>query len=112
MVDMVTNTQNGAKKVIDNTNNLLNAGNGDLKNSQNYYKNFASTLSNTRTDGVNANNIFNFFAKPLSIKDITKKVMSAAQNFDWRWIVILVIGIFIGDLGKTWIRRKPKVEEK
>lgn len=112
MVDTVTKTQNGAKKVIDNTSNLLTTGNGDLKKSQNYYKNFAAILSNTRTDGVNANNIFNFFAKPLSVKDITPKVIGAAKDFDWRWIVIFVIGILVGVLGKTWIRHKPKVEEK
>lgn len=112
MVDTVTKTQNDAKKVIDNTNSLLSTGNSDLKKSQNYYKNFTSILSNTRTDGVNANTIFNFFAKPLSVKDITPKVISVAQGFDWRWIIIFMIGILIGVLGKTWIRHKPKVEEK
>lgn len=112
MVDTVTKTQNNAKNVIDNTNNLLSTGNGDFKNSQSYYKNFASILSNTRTNGVNANNIFKFFARPLSVKDITPKVLSVPQGFDWRWIVIFVIGILIGVLGKTWIRHKPKVEEK
>lgn len=112
MVDTVTKTQNAARKVIDNTNNLLSTGNGSFKNSQNYYKNFAAILSNTRTNGVNANNIFNFFARPLSIKDITPKVVSVARGFDWRWIVIFVAGILIGVLGKTWIRHKPKIEEK
>ncbi|URZ02840.1 type VII secretion protein EsaA [Clostridium felsineum] len=112
MVNTVTKTQDDAKKVIDNTNNLLSTGNGDFKNSQDYYKNFATILANTRTYGVNANNIFNFFAKPLSTKDITPKVRSVAQSFDWRWVIIFVIGILIGVLGKTWIRRKPKVEEK
>lgn len=112
MVDTVTKTQNSAKKVIDNTNNLLSTGNGDLKNNKNYYKNFAAILSNTRTNGVNANNIFNFFAKPLSIKDITPKAVSAVQGFDWRWIIIFVMGILIGVLGKTWIRHKPKVKQK
>ncbi|URZ08836.1 type VII secretion protein EsaA [Clostridium felsineum] len=112
MVDMVTKTQNDAKSVIDNTNNLLSTGNDDFKNSQKYYKNFAAILSNTRTKGVNADDIFNFFAKPLLSKNITPKVVRATQDFDWRWIVIFVIGILIGVLGKTWIRRKPKVEEE
>lgn len=112
MVDMVTKTQNDAKKVIDNTNSLLSAGNGDFKNSQNYYKNFATILSNTRTNGVNANNIFNFFAKPLSTKDVTPKLGSITRDFDWRWIVIFIMGILIGVFGKTWIRHKPKVKEK
>ncbi|AAK81617.1 type VII secretion protein EsaA [Clostridium acetobutylicum] len=112
MVDTVTKTQNDAKKVIDNTNNLLSTGNDDFKNSQNYYKNFAATLSNTRTDGVKADNIFNFFAKPLSTKDITPKLANITKDFDWRWVVIFVIGLLVGALGKTWIRHKPKFEEK
>lgn len=112
MVNTVTQTQNAAKKVIDNTNSLLSSGNGDFKNSQNYYGNFESVLSNTRTNGVNANNIFDFFAKPLSTKDITPQVNSVTQGFDWRWILIFIIGLLFGVLGKTWIRRKPKNEEQ
>ena len=112
MVNTVTQTQNAAKKVIDNTNSLLSSGNGDFKNSQNYYGNFESVLSNTRTNGVNANNIFDFFAKPLSTKDITPQVHSVTQGFDWRWILIFIIGLLFGVLGKTWIRRKPKNEEQ
>ena len=112
MVNTVTQTQNAAKKVIDNTNSLLSSGNGDFKNSQNYYGNFESVLSNTRTNGVNANNIFDFFAKPLSTKDITPQVHSVTQGFDWRWILIFIVGLLFGVLGKTWIRRKPKNEEQ
>lgn len=112
MVDTVTKTQNAAKKVIDNTNSLLNAGNGDFKNSQNYYGNFASILSNTRTNGVNSNNIFDFFAKPLSTKNLTPKTQRMTQGFDWRWILIFIIGLLFGVLSKTWIRRKPKNEKQ
>jgi uncharacterized phage infection (PIP) family protein YhgE len=98
--------------VLDETNSLLNTGNGDLANSKNYYGNFETVLSNTRTNGVNANNIFDFFAKPLRTKDITPKMQSSVQGFDWRWIIILILGILLGVLGKTWIRWKPGLDDK
>lgn len=112
MVDTVTKTQNDAKEVIDNTGNLLNSGNGDLKNSKDYYGNFASVLSNTRTDGVNSGKIFDFFSKPLTTKNRTPKARQTTQEFDWRWIVIFLIGLLCGVLGKTWIRPKPKSNEE
>lgn len=109
MVNTVTTTQNSANEVISNTNDLLNSGNGDLKDSQSYYGNFASVLANTRTTGVNANNLFDFFAKPLSTRDITPKTNSITQGFDWRWLLVFIMGILIGVLGKTWVRRKPNL---
>ncbi|MQW24053.1 MULTISPECIES: hypothetical protein [unclassified Lactococcus] len=111
MVSKVTQTQEAAKGVINNIDSLLNTGNNDFKDNENYYGNFKSLLSNTRTDGVNSNNIYDFFAKPLSTTDITPQVSSVATSFDWRWILMFVIGLLVGVLGKTWIRSKPKREE-
>lgn len=112
MVDTVSQTQNSAQTVIDNTGSLLASGTGDLKNSQNYYSNFETVLSNTRTTGVNPNHIFDFFSKPLLTKDISPKLTMLPQNFDWRWVILFIMGILIGVLGKTWIRRKPKQNER
>jgi len=110
LVENVTTTQNNAKKVIDNTGSLLNSGDGDLKNSQGYYGNFANTLANTRTTGADPNHIFDFFAKPLVTKDVTPASKSIAQGFDWRWVLVFIIGLLLGVLGTLWARRTPKVE--
>jgi type VII secretion EsaA-like protein len=96
MVNAVTKTQNEAKEVMANTGNLLTSGNDELKVSQNYSNNFSSVLSNTRTAGVDSNKLFGFFAQPLSAKDMTPKEQTIVSNFDWRWLIVLVIGILLG----------------
>ncbi|GAB2024494.1 type VII secretion protein EsaA [Lactovum odontotermitis] len=111
MVETVTKTQTAAKEVIDNTGNLLSTGNSDFLNSQTYNGKFETVLSNTRSNDANANNIFSFFAKPLSTKDVTPEAKEVTPGFDWRWIIIFAGGILLGVLGKTWIRMKPKSEE-
>ncbi|GAB2025567.1 type VII secretion protein EsaA [Lactovum odontotermitis] len=111
MVETVTETQTDAKAVIDNTGSLLSTGNGAFKTSQDYYSNFATLLSNTRTSGVDNSRIFDFFAAPIATKDTTPETEAAGQSFDWRWLLVFVAGLLLGVLAKTWIRLKPKQEE-
>ncbi|GAB2025413.1 type VII secretion protein EsaA [Lactovum odontotermitis] len=111
MVKTVTQTQTAAKSVIANTGSLLTTGANDFKNTQDYYANFETILANTRDTNANTGNIFDFLAKPLAAKDTTPKAKESTQAFDWRWIIVLVGGILLGVLAKTWIRAKPKQEE-
>lgn len=111
MVTQVTNTQNSAKEVINNTDSLLNNGTSDLKDSKKYFDNFSTVLSNTRTSNVDSNNIFDFFAKPLTATNQTPKVNKLVKSFDWRWVLIFAIGLLLGVLGKTWVRPRAKTKD-
>lgn len=112
MVDTVTQTQNDAQTVIGNTKNLLKDSTSDLNGSKNYYGSIASVLSNTRTSGVKANTIFSFLARPIATKDITPKTTASVHSVDWRWVLVFLMGLLLGVLSKTWIRRKPRKQDE
>jgi type VII secretion EsaA-like protein len=99
MVSATQETKNSAEKLLKNTDNLLNTGSTSLKDSKNYNKNFGQVLANTHSQETNKNQLFDFFAQPLSIKNLTKAFTSIKKGFDWRWPLLLIIGVMIGILG-------------
>jgi type VII secretion EsaA-like protein len=117
MIAAVTNTQNSAQQVLNATNNLLASGNGDLKNSKDYNSNFATVLANTRSTGANQGKIFDFFSNPILEKDITPRATgTTVKSFDWRWVIVFLLGLLIGILGmllsrwKKYHRKKKSIE--
>ncbi|MFC4652347.1 type VII secretion protein EsaA [Lactococcus nasutitermitis] len=109
LVANVTQTQKSAQTVIKNTNDMIGNTNSDLKKSKDYSTNFSTVLSNTRATGANPNNIFNFFAKPLTTKNVTPKVATVtSKKFDVRWLLVFTSGLLIGVLGMFVSRRIPR----
>ncbi|KZK05422.1 putative secretion accessory protein EsaA/YueB [Lactococcus cremoris] len=104
MVTTTQETKTSAEKLLKNTDNLLNTGNMSLKDSKDYNKNFGKVLANTHSQEADKNQLFDFFAQPLSIKNLTSTFTSVKKGFDWRWPLLLIIGVMIGILG-TMISR-------
>lgn len=104
MVTTTQETKTSAEKLLKNTDNLLNIGNTSLKDSKDYNKNFGKVLANTHSQEADKNQLFDFFAQPLSIKNLTSAFTSVKKGFDWRWPLLLIIGVMIGILG-TMISR-------
>lgn len=111
MVTTTQETKTSAEKLLKNTDNLLNTGNTSLKDSKDYNKNFGKVLANTHSQEADKNQLFDFFAQPLSIKNLTSTLTSVKKGFDWRWPLLLTIGVMIGILGTMISRmisnRKP-----
>ncbi|TNU79982.1 type VII secretion protein EsaA [Lactococcus lactis] len=99
MVTTTQETKTSAEKLLKNTDNLLNTGNTSLKDSKDYNKNFGKVLANTHSQEADKNQLFDFFAQPLSIKNLTSAFTSVKKGFDWRWPLLLIIGVMIGILG-------------
>lgn len=106
-----TTTQKEAKELLANTNNLVTTGSQDVGEVKVFYKDFSKTLANTRTKGVNAQRIYDFFASPIATSNITPKKSTATEvkeSFDIRWLVIFSIGLFAGILvvliGRFFVR--------
>ncbi|MFR0819678.1 MAG: type VII secretion protein EsaA, partial [Lactococcus lactis] len=85
MVTTTQETKTSAEKLLKNTDNLLNIGNTSLKDSKDYNKNFGKVLANTHSQEADKNQLFDFFAQPLSIKNLTSAFTSVKKGFDWRW---------------------------
>jgi type VII secretion protein EsaA, N-terminal domain len=104
MVTTTQETKTSAEKLLKNTDNLLNTGNTSLQDSKDYNKNFGKVLANTHSQEADKNQLFDFFAQPLNIKNLTSAFTSVKKGFDWRWPLLLIIGVMIGILG-TMISR-------
>jgi type VII secretion protein EsaA, N-terminal domain len=102
MVTTTQETKTSAEKLLKNTDNLLNTGNMSLKDSKNYNSNFGKVLANTRSQNSNKNQLFDFFAQPLSIKNLTSAITSVKKGMDWRWPLVLIIGVLLGLLGSMF----------
>lgn len=87
MVTITQETKASAEKLLKNTNDLLNKGNVSLKDSKNYNNNFGKVLANTRSQNLNKNQLFDFFAQPLSIKNLTSAITSVKKAWigDGHW---------------------------
>ncbi|MCL2114406.1 MAG: type VII secretion protein EsaA [Streptococcaceae bacterium] len=107
MVKGVNVTKANAQKVLDGTGEILSVGTKDLKKSKDYSTNFSTVLANTRAPGVNPIPIYNFFAQPLTVKNITPKAeKTKKQTINLIWIPALFGGIIIGGVGMYIVRRK------
>jgi hypothetical protein len=73
MVESTQETKKSAEKLLKNTDDLLKTGDDSFKESQDYNGNFSKVLANTRDQKADKKQLFNFFAQPLSIENLTKK---------------------------------------
>jgi uncharacterized phage infection (PIP) family protein YhgE len=94
--------------VQSDTDDTINKGAKDLKKSKGYANNFSTVLSNTRASGADQSGIYSFFANPLSINDTTPSAKQVQAGFDWRWVLMFVIGLLVGVSG-YWIARKASL---
>ena len=107
MVETTEETKNSAEKLLKNTNDLLNKGEESFKQNQEYNTNFNKVLANTRDQKADKSQLFNFFAQPLNIENITQKNTSMSREFDWRWLIVLSIGVLLGILMTFLFRALP-----
>lgn len=107
MVETTEETKNSAEKLLKNTNDLLNTGEESFKQNQEYNTKFNKVLANTRDQKADKSQLFNFFAQPLNIENITQKNTSMSQEFDWRWLIVLSIGVLLGILMTFLFRALP-----
>jgi len=99
LVESANKTQADAQKVLDNTQELVTASTDDLGLSKGYQENFSKVLANTRTPGVDAGRLYNFFVEPIKAKDISSKETKAkTKHLDFRWIVVFGMGLIFGML--------------
>ncbi|WP_228462058.1 hypothetical protein, partial [Pseudolactococcus hodotermopsidis] len=113
LVTNVLTVQEEAQKALNNADSLVNTGSLDLSASKEYYDNFSKLLSNTRTQGVDTNNIYDFFVKPIATEDISPKVKAVVvKNFDFRWLIVFLIGLLVGMLSILgWYRFSMRKRE-
>lgn len=90
--------QSNVQTVIKNTNLLSDTSQTGLDENRSYTEGFSKILANTRTQGVDANQLFNFFANPIQITDTTNKVVEEVpkKTIDYSWIPIFLIGLSLG----------------
>ncbi|HBC90468.1 MAG TPA: type VII secretion protein EsaA [Lactococcus sp.] len=112
LVATTQETKTSAEKLLKNTDNLLNDGNSSFNKSEDYNNNFSKVLSNTRSQAADKNQIFNFFAQPFSIKNLTEAVDSIKKEFDWRWLIIFILGLLLDVLGTLVSRVITKKHKK
>ena len=108
LVKETRQTQESAKKVLDNTGNILTQGDIDVKKGKKYYTNFSSVLANSRATNANSDKIFDFFAQPLKLNNQTPQNLGARNSLDWRNIVLLIIGLIVGLTMGIWFSHRPK----
>lgn len=88
----------GAETVHNGVNDVLSMGNTGLGKNQQYYQNFSTVLSNTRTQGVDTGKIHDFFSSPIDAKDITAERTAVASAFDMKWVIVFAGGLLVGAL--------------
>lgn len=98
MVETTQETKASAENLLKSTDNMLNDGNNSLEVSQDYNNNFGKVLENTRDQKSDREHIFNFFAQPLSVKNVTKTFSSIQSSIDWRWPLLFGVGLLLGVL--------------
>lgn len=115
LVGRATYTQKEAQNLLSTTDDLVSVGNNDVGKSKEFYEGFSKTLANTRTKGVNTQEIYNFFASPITTSNVTPRrsgITEAKKAFDIRWVMVFTIGLFTGMvvilLGKLGLQRVRK----
>jgi len=98
MVETTQETKASAESLLKNTDKMLNDGNNSLEASQEYNNNFGKVMENTRDQKSDREHIFNFFAQPLSVKNLTKTFASIQSSIDWRWPLLFGVGLLLGVL--------------
>lgn len=99
LVSSAAETQNEAQIILGNTNKLTSTGSQYLTLSKEYYTSFSTVLANTRTKGVDTNKVYDFFAQPIVGENVTpKESILIEMGFDYRWVLVLLIGVVFGIL--------------
>lgn len=91
-------------------NGVLSAGTAGLGKNQQYYRNFSTVLANTRTPGVDAGKIHDFFSAPIAAKDITAERAAVPSAFDPNGMIVfgcgLAAGVLVMVLGRMFRARR------
>lgn len=101
LVNQATTTQKDAQTLLANTDTLVLTGSEETNKSKGFYDGFSKTLGNTRTPGVNTQNIYNFFANPILSSDVTPKQDKKTMKqhlVDWRLPMLFSMGMISGCL--------------
>jgi putative membrane protein len=102
LLQEATSTFDGAEHVFAELNELVSTGTTGLEDNSGYYENFATLLVNTRTPGVDTGTIYDFFAAPVSTKNITPEraasasVTDPAAWFEPEWAAVFGGGLLVG----------------
>lgn len=97
LVTSAKSIESNAQTVVKNANSLTASSQTDLKENRAYKDAFSKILVNTRTQGVNTNQLYSFFANPLQITDKSSKVVDELpKKKDYTWILIFIIGLSLG----------------
>ncbi|HFR3767104.1 TPA: hypothetical protein ACHVGS_001738, partial [Streptococcus suis] len=90
--------QSNVETIIKNTNSLSDTSQTSLNENRSYTEGFSQILANTRTQGVDANQLFDFFANPIQLTNTTSKVVEEVpkKSSDFSWIPIFLIGLSLG----------------
>lgn len=101
LVHQATTTQKDAQTLLANTDHLVLTGNEGATSVKGFYDDFAKTLANTRTQGVDTQKLYNFFANPILASDVTPKPDKKVVNqntIDFRLLLLFFMGIISGCL--------------
>lgn len=99
-----TATSSGAESATVGLDDLMAAGGSGLEEYQSFYANFSTILANTRTQGVDASGIYDFFSSPIGAKNITPgsagavSTVAPSSRLDLKWA-----GVFAGGLGAGFL---------
>ncbi|MBF0777462.1 type VII secretion protein EsaA [Streptococcus cuniculi] len=97
LVENATTIQTEAQDILTSADSLTTTGNIDVVSNKGYAENFSKILANTRTQGVNKDHLYTFFANPIISENITPtQKIAAPKATDYRWILTFLVGLALG----------------
>jgi hypothetical protein len=99
LVKTINDTTTATSTIQTTTNKTLDQATKSLNQTTDYSNNFSRILANTRNPATDKNAIYDFLTNPLAINNQSSGQHDSWLSIDWRWPLILVIGILIGALG-------------
>ncbi|MDN6622805.1 MAG: hypothetical protein L0K70_03775, partial [Bifidobacterium crudilactis] len=99
LVKTINDTTTATSTIHTTTNKTLDQATKSLNQTTDYSNNFSRILANTRNPATDKNAIYDFLTNPLAINNQSSGQHDSWLSIDWRWPLILVIGMLIGALG-------------
>ncbi|MDN6458428.1 MAG: type VII secretion protein EsaA [Bifidobacterium crudilactis] len=99
LVKTINDTTTATSTIQTTTNKTLDQATKSLNQTTDYSNNFSRILANTRNPATDKNAIYDFLTNPLAINNQSSGQHDSWLSIDWRWPLILVIGMLIGALG-------------
>lgn len=97
LMAQVDKTKRDAERTMADTDQTIKVGSSALASSQAYKEQFGTVLRNTRTEGNDKEEIFDFFAQPIQAEDTTAQASAITVSyFDWRWVIVFGAGLIFG----------------